>query len=88
MRSVQGKEEVAEPAGSVGAGGALAGARRQRSSHKRTRTRWCRVRIRLHQLPGVALVNRDPGSSENRLSGSPTRTRTWNNPVNSRVLYH
>jgi hypothetical protein len=54
----------------------------------RIRTWWCRVRIRLYQLTGVALVTRDPGSSENRLSGSPTRTRTWNNPVNSRVLYH
>jgi hypothetical protein len=54
----------------------------------RIRTRWCRVRIRLYQLTGIELVSRDPGGSENRLSGSPTRTRTWNNPVNSRVLYH
>jgi site-specific DNA recombinase len=52
------------------------------------RARWYRVRIALYQIPGVALINRSAGGSDNGLSGSPTRTRTWNLPVNSRALYH
>ena len=52
------------------------------------RTRWYRVRIALYQIPGVALVNRADERSDKGVSGCPSRTRTWNNPVNSRVLYH
>ena len=51
------------------------------------RARWYRVRITLYQIPGVALVNRAAESSDNGVSGSPTRIRTWNLPVNSRALY-
>jgi hypothetical protein len=51
------------------------------------RARWYRVRIALYQIPGVALSNRAAESSDNEVSGSPTRIRTWNLPVNSRPLY-
>ena len=51
------------------------------------RTRWYRVRISLYQLPEAPLVNQAAGSSGNRPSGSPTRIRTSNLPVNSRPLY-
>ena len=55
----------------------------------RIRTKWYKVRLTLHQLPGVQLQNQTfLVSSENRLIGSPGRTRTYNLAVNSRPLYH
>ena len=37
---------------------------------------------------GSVLVNPGQLGSHNRPESSPTRTRTWNKPVNSRLLYH
>ena len=51
------------------------------------RTRWYRVRFGLYQLPEAQLVKHAAPSSGNTPSGSPTRIRTWNLPVNSRPLY-
>ncbi len=50
-------------------------------------TRWYRVGISLYQLPGLAPVNHAAKSSDFGGSGSATRIRTWNLPVNSRPLY-
>ncbi|MGE3601582.1 MAG: recombinase family protein, partial [Dehalococcoidia bacterium] len=49
----------------------------------RIRTRWYLVRIALYQLPGVTLVNRAAGSSENGPTGSPKRVifRTASNSM-------
>ncbi len=54
----------------------------------KVRSKWYRVEITLHQLPGVGLGERfRGGSSDKRGSGSPTWIRTTNTAVNSRVLY-
>ncbi len=54
----------------------------------KVRSKWYRIKIELHQLPGVELVKRARGeSSDFGGSGSPTRIRTSNLPVNSRALY-
>ncbi len=54
----------------------------------KVRSKWYRIKIELHQLPGVELVNHvRGGSSDFGGSGSPTRIRTSNLPVNSRALY-
>lgn len=37
---------------------------------------------------GSVCVNQGRFGSHNRPESSPTRTRTWNKPVNSRLLYH
>ena len=53
------------------------------------RTRWYRVRIALYQLPDLpipASVNHAAESSGFGVFGSPTRARTWNLAVNSRLL--
>ena len=50
--------------------------------------RWYRVKLTLYQLPGVPLVNQTAASSDKKVTGSPSRIRTYNQPVNSRLLYH
>ena len=54
----------------------------------RVRSKWYRVNVTLHQLPGVDLGEQAYiVSSDNKRTGSPARTRTWNLAVNSRPLY-
>lgn len=65
-----------------------AGAREARGVATKVRSKWFRVEIAIHQLPGVSLAERfESESSEKRGSGSPTWIRTTNTAVNSRVLY-
>lgn len=55
----------------------------------RVRSKWYRVNVTLHQLPGVDLGEQAYiVSSDNWRTGSPGRTRTCSLAVNSRPLYH
>ena len=54
----------------------------------RVRSKWYRVNLALHQMPGVKLGERVRAqSSDKKESGSPGRTRTYDMLINSQPLY-